>query len=78
MLYKIMNELVCVRCKQLAPAVTRSRRCHNKQLMRIPAKNEYRNMAFFPRTVRDWNGLPADAVLSPSLGTFSSKVSSPH
>ncbi|KAL8607399.1 hypothetical protein ACOMHN_024424 [Nucella lapillus] len=73
MLYKIMNELVCVRCKQLAPAVTRSRRCHNKQLMRIPAKNEYRNMAFFPRTVRDWNGLPADAVLSPSLGTFSSK-----
>ncbi|KAL8579531.1 hypothetical protein ACOMHN_025484 [Nucella lapillus] len=78
MLYKIMNELVCVRCKQLAPAVTRSRRCHNKQLMRIPAKNEYRNIAFFPRTVRDWNGLPADAVLSPSLGTFSSKVSSPH
>ena len=31
----------------------------------------------FPRTVRDWNELPPDAVLSPALGTLKSKVSSP-
>ncbi|KAL8614200.1 hypothetical protein ACOMHN_026417 [Nucella lapillus] len=81
MLYKIMNELVCVRCKQLAPAVTRSRRCHNKQLMRIPAKNEYRNMAFSPRTVRDWNGLPANAVfkgVKPTLETSPPPHPHPH
>ncbi len=76
MMFKIINDLVCVRCSELAPSLTRSRRCHNKQFKRIPCKNDYRNMAFFPRTVRDWNELPADAVLSPSLDTFSSRVSS--
>ena len=38
---------------------------------------DYRSNTLFPHIVRDWNELPPDAVLSPTLGTFKSNVSSP-
>ena len=34
--------------------------------------------SFFPRTVRDWNGLPSETIQASTLDTFSRRVSSLH
>ena len=49
---------------------------HSLQYQHFSCRTDYRSNTF-PRTVKDWNELALDAVLSPTLGTFWSKVSSP-
>ena len=78
LLYKVQNSKACIRCPELKPATTRSRRsttAHSKQLDRFHCKNDYRLNAFFPRTIRDWNSLPEEAVQATCHDSFRVKVS---
>ena len=59
----------------LKAAVSRKRRCHDRQLQRTTCKAEYRLNSFFPATIRDWNDLPANVVLAPSLDSFKERMS---
>jgi hypothetical protein len=75
MLYKISNGLACVRCPDLQPmhaSYTRSH--HPRQFQRITCRTDYRKYSFFPRTISDWNSLPTDTVLAPTLSAFRSRV----
>ena len=77
MLYKIQSNTVRVRCHELQPSVSRSRRStvsNSRQLERITCTKDYRLHAFFPRTVRQWNSLPESAVAAPSAAAFRSGV----
>ena len=77
MLYKIQSNTVRVRCHELQPSVSRSRRStvsNSRQLERITCSKDYRLHAFFPRTVRQWNSLPESAVAAPSAAAFRSGV----
>ena len=40
----------------------------NSHAFKIPfAQTDYYKNSFFPRTIRDWNALPTEAVEAPSL-----------
>ena len=76
MLYKIDNGLAQFKSKHMRPLPTRSgRRGHPKMFERVTCRTNYRSESFLPKTVRDWNSLPQEVVLSPSLGAFSARVS---
>ena len=74
MLYKIQHGLAHVNCADLEPQPQRSRRSHSKTYKRFTCRADYRQNAFFPKTVRDWNALPQEAVDAPSLDTFIQRV----
>ena len=74
MLYKIQHGLVRYNTNKLLPAPTRSRRTNSQQLKQITCRTEYRSSAFLPRTIREWNSLPEEAVAAPTLDTFVSRV----
>jgi len=61
-LVKIMQNKVAVNKQHLVPATERPRRTHPYQLKLITCNRNFRKFAFFPRTIRDWNALPADSV----------------
>ena len=78
LLYKLQNGTASIHCPDLKPAISRSRRtttAHSKQLDRHFCKNDYRLNAFFPRTIKDWNSLPEEAVQATCHDTFRAKVS---
>ena len=77
MLYKIDNSLAhCPTIKsKLVPLPARQRRSPSRQLKLITCRTQYRGSSFLPRTVRDWNGLPENAVGAETLDTFVSRVS---
>ena len=78
MLYKITTGQACVRCPDLKIQRASGRRIsrHSLQYQRFSCRTDYRSNTF-PTTVKDWNELALDAVLSPILCTFKSKVSPP-
>ena len=59
---KILQNKVAVSKKHLVPATERPRRTHPYQLKLITCNKNFRKFSFFPRTIRDWNALPADSV----------------
>ena len=62
--------------RQLKGWESGSRSHHSLQYECLSCHTEYRSSTFFPHTVRDWNELPQEAVKSPRLGIFISRVSS--
>ena len=59
------------------PAVTRSRRStisNNQQLQQTSCKTDAFKYSFFPRTSKDWNGLPDSIVNIKSLDTFKTQA----
>ena len=80
MLFKILNDLISVEHSCLQMATIRPRRSnvsHNKQMQRVTCKKDLRLHSFFPRTVRDWNGLSHEAVDATDILEFRREVSSP-
>ena len=61
-LAKIMTDKVAVKKDLLIPATDRPRRSHNYQLKLITTTRNYRKFSFFPRTIQEWNALPATSV----------------
>ena len=61
-LSKIMTDKVAVKKDLLVPATDRPRRSHNCQLKLITTTRNYSKFSFFPRTIREWNALPAASL----------------
>ena len=69
-LIKIITDKVAVKKDLLVPATSRPRRTHNCQLKLVSSSKDYRKNSFFPRTIRDWNALPADSIPKDVLSFF--------
>ena len=76
MMYKTNSDLVLSSSlgAKLEPLPPRQRRRH-QHLTVIPCRTQFRQHAFLPRTVRDWNALPKEAVEANALDTFVARVS---
>ena len=80
MLYKVLDKSVAMSFGddlQLAPQRPRrgaSRLPNDRQLTRYLSKNDYRAMAFLPRTINDWNSLDQESVAAPSHNAFSARL----
>ena len=80
MLFKIQNDIVSARNikNDIKTAPTRRRRTNSKQYTLPQCKTDYRLNSFLPRTLKEWNELPEQAVEATTVGTFVSRVSSLH
>ena len=78
MMYRINEGSVAIHCPVLQPSPSnpsyRTRNLHPKQYQRIQTRTDYRKFSFFPRTICDWNALPTDTAMAPSLNAFKRKV----
>ena len=77
LLKKILDEKVTIRCEYLKPARSRARRenvCHNQQLEEQFSRTDYRKMAFFPRTIRDWNRLSSKEIGTTTLDLLKQRI----
>ena len=75
--YKYLNSelVVCSKYRPIRPAIpTRnsSRRNHSLFFSIPPGTPAYRQGTFFPRTIKQWNALPAHTVICESLEEFES------
>lgn len=57
MLFKILHGQVCFDRTKLQSLPARQRRGHQQQLRQIQCRTNYRQAAFLPNTIRDWNNL---------------------
>lgn len=75
-LYLIINDQLKINKNKyisfFQPRLTR--RSHQLSIREFSAKNNVFHHSFFPRTVREWNSLPADVVNSPTLSSFLSQI----
>ena len=64
--YKILNDLVQVNHSDLVynSSVTHG---HSLRLLHLPTRVDVYSYSFFPSSIRIWNKLPEDVVISPSL-----------
>ena len=75
MLYKIHHGMVAVnKAQYLTPAARTSRHTHRSSYLVNEASTDYIRQSFFPRTVREWNSLPATVVDAPSLESFKARL----
>lgn len=75
MLYKIVNNLIEVDIvNELKPHSRHSRNIHSNSF-RVPLERKtYLKYSFLPRTLEQWNALPAFLVTAPSLNAFKTGV----
>ena len=71
LMYKMVHGLVAINVGQYTTPVQRpTRHTHPYSLIQIPSRTEAYRMAFFPRTIVEWNLLPSEVVAAPILETF--------
>ena len=76
MLYKIVNNLVEVDLsKELIPLTRHFRNSHAKSFRISYEKKTYLQYSFLPRTIKQWNSLPATLATAPSFGVRELKQS---
>ena len=75
-MYKISNDIIhVIKSKYLTPATeTRTRGSYGFKYFIEHASNDVLKYPYFPRTVRDWNGLLSDIVSAKSLDIFKSML----
>ena len=67
LVYKIVNGLVAVPVDtSLTPADSRTRAAHSKKFKLIATKTQQYKHSFYPRSIPEWNNLPATAVSATS------------
>jgi hypothetical protein len=74
MMYKITNNLVALQ-HDLKPPNRRTRNSHSHTYVQIQTRTETQRHSYFPRTVKEWNGLPDNVVSAPSLMAFRTRLS---
>jgi len=75
LMFQISNHLIAIPPEPfLTAADNRTRAKHNKKYKVYSSKTEAFKNSFFPRTIVDWNSLPASVVGSPSLESFRSRL----
>ena len=73
--YKIVNNLVKIPAEAyLTPLHGSSRLNHSKSYQRPCSNADYHLYSFFPKTIRNWNNLPHEAINSCSLNSFKNKI----
>ena len=71
MLYKIVNNLVEVDLsKELIPITRHFRNCHAKSFTMPYEKKTFLQYSVLPRTIKQWNSLPATQATARSLKCF--------
>ncbi len=74
MFYKIHMGKIYMETKQLAPPTRFTRNMHPMSYQVPSSSSDYRKFSFYPRTIRDWNGLPETVAGSESLEIFRSRL----
>ena len=74
MLRKILSGEAVFNKSSISAAPARQRRRHPHQLDQIRCRTDYRRFSFLPRTISEWNSLPAAAVAADTLDTFKARV----
>ena len=73
--YKIVNKLVEVPAGDYLIPLHGSSRLNHSKSYQIPCSNaDYHLYSFFPKTIRNWNNLPQEAIDSCSLNSFKKKM----
>ena len=75
MLYKVTYDLVAIPASQYLTRNTRlSRHIHPLSYRQIPTLKDYYRFTFFPRSIINWNALPAHILVLPTFTQFKSAV----
>ena len=71
MLWKINNNIVHTDLIQskLLP-LSKRQRGHDQQFVQIQCRTQCRQFSFLPRSIREWNELPPEALAARTLDTF--------
>ena len=75
--YKFHHGQVKIRSKNKPtpqPPLRSSRKTNPAAYSRPSCRTEYRKNSFFPRTVAEWNNLPAEAVTAATVEAFKSQI----
>ena len=76
LLYKAVKNLVCVDYHHyLIPHHSRTRLQHDQAFQQISTLQNYHLYSFYPRTIPQWNDLPASIVHSKDITSFKEKLS---
>jgi hypothetical protein len=76
LLYKISNNLVKIDPTiKLIPPKRLSRNMHDRSVQIPASSTTLRRKSFYPRTIREWNSLPANVATAGSLETFKVLIS---
>lgn len=71
MFYKIMNDLVDIPSSEfITPASTKTRSHHSRKVLQYHTRSDALKYSFFPRTICNWNLLPATVAETPDLVRF--------
>ncbi|XP_071479335.1 uncharacterized protein B0403.1-like [Diadema antillarum] len=72
MLYKMHNSLVDINMDHhpIHPITRQTRTVHPYGYLVPISRTEQHKQSFFPRTVRQWNSLPQEVILAPSVEVF--------
>jgi hypothetical protein len=77
MMYKIHHGLVGIQKDRYCTPPARKTRSAPHAYIIPSSTREYHSMSFFPRTIREWNILPAVVAEAPTLTTFKTRMSGP-
>ena len=73
--YQVLHGEMDVRQEDFfTPALDRRTRGHPWKLNKEQAQSRTRRLCFSTRVISDWNSLPPEVVLAPSLGAFKSRL----
>jgi len=72
LLFKLSHQLLTIKTNQILIPVNRSsRHSHPFSYQKLCSSQNYYNYSIFPRTINNWNNLPASLVAAPSTEAFS-------
>ncbi|KAK3085883.1 hypothetical protein FSP39_009995 [Pinctada imbricata] len=76
MMFKIVHNKVAIsKDDRLIPLLRFSRNMHTLSFQIPSCRTQIRQNSFFPRTIKNWNHLPLDTVMSESVNSFKAAVS---
>ena len=76
MLYKINYSLVAItKTDRLIPPLRQSRNIHSLSFQIPQCRLQVRQQSFFPRTIKLWNSIPMNIVMSDSVESFKTAIS---
>ena len=76
LLYKATHQLIAVDCHlYLIPIILPTRQCHSQTYRQISTRTNYHKYSFYPRTIPQWNSLPASIAEAPSVEVFKTGLS---
>ena len=73
-MYKITNKLIDIPLDSRLQPNKRFTRGHNKKYQEPSARIELYRNSFYPRTIKEWNKLPAYIVDAPTANSFKQRL----